>query len=405
MPPYIHREWRERGELKMKSLFITLVAFAALLLMPSLANAQSDQQTTAPPPISQPLVREGTLATKLADVLKVGTPANESEAESALTAVGIAPHNGWIADYPVTPDIAGELRNAISYAADTKAIAMSKDDALKAFEGVVQQYNLPAGTDTSGQAVNEPSGESYPDTTVISNYYYDQGPPVVTYYAPPPDYAYLYSWVPYPFWWWDFWFPGFFVLADFDFRIGGHGHGHGHGHDEFVSNHFRDHRTGRMSRIDPANRSHGGTFADRGGSQWSSPSGQRGAAAIVNSSRNLTAGRNNRTFIAPSRNGRTATLSSRKGTSVLHSGGRNTISTVRSGRTYGGSSNYYGGRSYNRPAYRSPYLGSRSFNSPSGGWRTFNKTSAGSRGFGATGGNRGPFGGGSGGSFGGGMRR
>lgn len=372
----------------MKSLFIRLFALVALVLTPVLVNAQADRQTTAPPPISQPLVREGTLATRLVEVLKVGTPANESEAESALTAVGIAPHNGWIADYPVTPDIAGELRNAISYAADTKAIAMSKNDALKAFEGVVQQYSLPVRTDTSGQAVNEPSGESYPDTTVVNNYYYDQGPPVVTYYAPPPDYAYLYSWVPYPFWWWDFWFPGFFVLADFDLRIGGHGHGHGHGHDEFVSNHFHDPRTGRMSRIDPANRSHGGTFADRGGSRWSSPAAQRGAAAIVNGSRNLTAGKNNRTFISTSRNGNTANLYSRNGTSVLRSGGRNTVSTVRSGRTYGGSSNYYGGRSFNHPAYRSSSFGSRSFNSPSGGWRTFNGTSAGSRA-----------------SFGGGMRR
>ena len=59
------------------------------------------------------------------------------------------------------------------------------------------------------------------EPTVIDNYYSDEGPPVVTYYAPPPDYAYLYAWDPFPFWCGGFWFPGYYVLNDFDFAFFG----------------------------------------------------------------------------------------------------------------------------------------------------------------------------------------
>ena len=58
-------------------------------------------------------------------------------------------------------------------------------------------------------------GDEYPPTE-IDNYYYDEGPPVVTYYPPPYDYGYLYAWDPFPFWWGGVWFPGFFILTDFD---------------------------------------------------------------------------------------------------------------------------------------------------------------------------------------------
>ena len=51
---------------------------------------------------------------------------------------------------------------------------------------------------------------------MIDNYYYDEGPPVVTYYPPPYDYGYLYAWDPFPFWWGGISYPGFFILTDFD---------------------------------------------------------------------------------------------------------------------------------------------------------------------------------------------
>ncbi|MDA8173965.1 MAG: hypothetical protein M0018_05150, partial [Nitrospiraceae bacterium] len=106
------------------------------------------------------------------------------------------------------------------------------------------------------------------------------GPPVVTYYAPPPDYAYLYTWVPYPFWWTNLWFPGFFVLGDFDIVVFDHFHHH---HREFISNHFRDPVTGRFFRIDPTNRSRGGFFPQRGARAFG-PSARRGAQSILNRS-------------------------------------------------------------------------------------------------------------------------
>jgi hypothetical protein len=52
--------------------------------------------------------------------------------------------------------------------------------------------------------------------TITIMYYYDEGPPVLTYCAPPPAYSYLYAWVPFPFWWAGFRFPGYYCLHDFD---------------------------------------------------------------------------------------------------------------------------------------------------------------------------------------------
>jgi hypothetical protein len=269
----------------MKKVFVTLAISIALVLTSAFANAQTDQPSTNPP-LSQPLVREGDFAIKLADSLRLGAAANETEAESALSTAGIAPRNGWIADYPITPDIVGELQAAVAEAADSGGLAMGKDEALNAFQDVIDQYNLNVKMDTSGHDTGDTSGAEYPDSGAMTNYYSDEGPPVVTYYAPPPDYAYLYTWVPYPFWWWNSWFPGFFVLVDFDKRVHHHRHERGHhGHDRSVSNHFRDPRTGNMVRIDPTNRFRGGTLPAGGGSRWSGPPAQRGARAIVNPGR------------------------------------------------------------------------------------------------------------------------
>jgi hypothetical protein len=260
--------------------------------MSGVAIAQSGQATAEKPPIAQPLVREGDFAVKLADALKLGTVTSESEAESILGSAGISPRNGWIADYPVTPDIIGELQTSVSEAASAGKLAMGKEEALKAVQDINTGFNLSIKTDTSIPGGGITSGTNYPEAPVINNYYYDQGPPVVTYYAPPPDYAYMYSWVPYPFWGWNFWYPGFYVLIDF--HVGGYGYGHGYGHGYgyghgehggYVSNHYRDIRTGGISRIDPVNRSRGGTLPERGGTSLSRPSAQSGAQAILNSSR------------------------------------------------------------------------------------------------------------------------
>ncbi|HSB06643.1 MAG TPA: hypothetical protein VLK23_15790 [Thermodesulfobacteriota bacterium] len=234
----------------MKKLLM-IIAFVSFLLAPFMAYAQSDR-TTGSPPVAQTLVREGDFAVKLADALKIGKPENEAEAESMLTSVGIAPRNGWIADYPVTPDIIGELETAIGEAADSNRLAMRKDEAIGTFNSVSTDLGLPVMADTTDKTAEytQPVDYSkYTDPAVINDYYYNEGPPVVTYYPPPWDYDYLYAWVPSPFWFSGFYFPGFFVLHDFDRIIVVNKHFH-----KRICNHAFDPRTRRFGRIDPETR-------------------------------------------------------------------------------------------------------------------------------------------------------
>jgi len=227
----------------MNKIFITVIT-VALFLLPLNLYAQSEQTSTGAPPISQALIPEGDFAVKLASALKLGTPDNEAQAEDMLTSAGIAPKNGWIANYPVTPNIVGELQNAVTAAADSNKLPMGKDEALKAFQGVSTELGLAVSPGGTGEYA-----ESQPQANPggIDNYYYEEGPPVVTYYPPPPDYDYLYAWVPYPFWCTGFFFPGFFVLHDFDtFVFVGHHH-----HHHRITNHFFNSRTHLVSRVDP----------------------------------------------------------------------------------------------------------------------------------------------------------
>ena len=261
----------------MKRVFSLLVA-GGLLLMPFAGLVQAQQ---APPPVAQTLVREGEFALKLADRLKMGSPGSEAEAESALASAGIAPRNGWIADYPITPDIAGELQDAIRQAADSKSLSLSRDEALIAFQDLIAEMGLSVVADTRGEVVqNDPSADygKYSNPDVINNYYYNEGPPVVTYYPPPWDYYYMYAWVPYPFWWSGFWFSGFFILNDFHRPI------YGHGGPCFVSNHYRDHRSHRVHTVDPVTRHNGRAFRGEGdlshGRGFRSAGARKGAASI-----------------------------------------------------------------------------------------------------------------------------
>ena len=143
---------------------------------------------------------------ELAEVLKIGEVKSEVEAENKLTSVGIAPKNGWIADYPVTPDIIGELRNAVGEAADSGKIAMKRKEAIKAFQ------DLMTSIESQSAGIEPPIGaQPYPEP------YYD--PYYYSYYYPYPYYygGYYYPY-PYPY------FSGGFVIRGF--RGGGHGCGH-----------------------------------------------------------------------------------------------------------------------------------------------------------------------------------
>lgn len=239
--------------------FISLVLTAMLmLLLPSVIVAQSEYAHAGQPPIGQPLIREGDFAVKLAGALSLGTSRDEVEAENQLSAAGITPKNGWIADYPVTPDIIDELYKAVHETASSGKIQLSVDLALQRFNDVVSQAGLPVDTQPGAKTESPelPAPPSYPNPAVINNYYQTEGPPAVTYYAPPPDYAYLYGWVPAPFWSFGFWFPGFFILHDFHRPL------FFADRTVFVSNHFRDFRHQRTIRLDPIARIRGNNIAD-----------------------------------------------------------------------------------------------------------------------------------------------
>jgi hypothetical protein len=222
-------------------------------------SAQSGETATQPPPIAQTLIREGDFAIKLAEALKIGQAKNEAEAESTLASAGIAPQNGWIADYPVTPDVIGELEKAVGEAADAKKLPIGKNEALKAFRTTAVELQLPIIAEVPDRYAESPSPTTSQSTepSVIDNYYYTEGPPVVTYYPPPWDYYYMYAWVPSPFWCSGFFFPGFFILRDFHRVI------FINKHACVITNHIRDHRTGRIFAIDPARRHAGSIFGGR----------------------------------------------------------------------------------------------------------------------------------------------
>ncbi len=217
-------------------------------------NTQPGKIATQPPPIGQNLVREGFFAVKLAQALELGSAQSEAEAESMLASAGIAPRNGWIADYPLTPDIIGELRNGVDAAVDSGQVAFSRDQANTAFEDLISEQALPIVAENEGLEEVDETPQNYGDDSnpqVINHYYYEQGPPIVTYYTPPADYGYLYSWVPFPFRCSGFWFRGFYVLRDF------HKVALVNGKPARFTNHTIDQKTRRFSIINPATRGSG----------------------------------------------------------------------------------------------------------------------------------------------------
>lgn len=233
----------------MKGSYMKFAGIAVallLILLPALPGAADN-----PPPVASPLVREGVFAVKLADAFGLGAGSDEILAESRLGELGISPRNGWIADYPVTPDIAGEIQQSIIEAADSSRLGMDREEALNLFYDVNMNLGLAVIPDAD-DSIRRSSSENYPPAAVVNNYYSSYGPPVVTYYAPPPGYMYLYGWVPFPFWYYGFWFPGFYVLHDFHYPVV-----YG-GRTCFVSNHHHDLRYHRSYVVDPVRRFHGG---------------------------------------------------------------------------------------------------------------------------------------------------
>jgi hypothetical protein len=342
----------------MKKILIIMTALA-LLLMPFTVYPQSDQKSAGVPPISQALVPEGDFALKLAAALQLGAPNDEAQAEDMLTSAGIAPKNGWIADYPVTPNIIGELQNSVATAADSKKLPMGKADALRAFQGLTTELVLAVSPGSAGEYTeNQPQ----PDGSVINNYYYEEGPPVVSYYPPPWDYDYLYAWVPYPFWCSGFFFPGFFILNDFDtFVFVGHHH-----HHVRITNHFFDPRTHTFGRVDPV--SHSWTNSSRT-TAFNSTANRNAASSIFKRSMNRTTfsrgTTGNHVSSFSTAHGRQGVATNNRGNTI---GGR-TFSNSRSFATGGTNHGMSGSfsRSFNAPSSRGSFSSGRSFSGFSGG--------------------------------------
>ena len=246
----------------MTRFFKTVLILSALLMTVPGGYARAGAKATVPaPPVGQPLVREGDFAVQLARALYPGTDENEADAERLLMSVGIAPENGWISDYPVTPDTVMALQHAVDAAADSGQLAVGKDEALHALLGIAGQFGLPlssaseASIPGSGPAAAGNSG----NPGAINAYYDANGPPVVTYYPPPPAYIYQYAWVPYPFWYGTYFFKGYYCLHDF-VRTVYIGPTAG-----ICTNHVRDPDTREIYIIDPTTRRRGEFYRiDRG---------------------------------------------------------------------------------------------------------------------------------------------
>jgi hypothetical protein len=122
-----------------------------------------------------------------------------------------------------------------------------------------------------------------PNPEDINNYYFVQGPPLVTYYAPPDPYYYLYSWVPYPFWSTGFYFPGFFVLNNFHRQV------FYNRHPYFVTHHVGAGAFSHPLSVGPVNRAWPGHMMANGMAhpRWfSTPNAQASARAIATINQN-----------------------------------------------------------------------------------------------------------------------
>ena len=291
-----------------------ILVAAGLVLTPYTGSVSAQSSTSERPPIEQPLVSEGEFALELATALNLISSHDEAAAEDALTAISITPRNGWISDYPMTPDIIAEVRESTARSASSGSLSISEADAASTVDNVSIAMNLPievAGEKYANES--SPSSEYQSSSTApppeVSEYeapadveeYYDQyGPPIVSYYTPPSNYGYLYAWVPWPFRWGGFGFGGFFILQDFD------RHDHNHRFSNHVSN-----ANGTVSRVNAVTRATGtgtrssSTVAGASRSTQSSPLGsanaQAGARAIMNHAQTMSQGaaQGNRVYAPP----------------------------------------------------------------------------------------------------------
>lgn len=198
-----------------------LIVFALLagMLLPApgaAAETSYDERFIAPTILSQ-----GEFALHLARSLEIpmADPAGQEEAMHALAALGIEPLDGWAAvDAPMTPQLVGELRHAVTNAAAAGRLQGDPAAALAAFTELIADLGLPLPAEQppayAGDPVRRPGYATYCDRAALDYYYGAVGVPYYTYCPPPPSYYYMYSWVPSHFYWHGFFFSGFFVIRD-----------------------------------------------------------------------------------------------------------------------------------------------------------------------------------------------
>jgi len=263
-------------------MYVIIVA-VSLVLTPFAPLVNAETGSSAPPPIQQPLVREGDFAVKLANALNLTPSTDEAAAENDLFSISIAPRNGWISDYPMTPDVIAEIRDSTGRAASSGNLQMSETDAVRVVDTVITDMDLPVAVTGETNYASAENAAPPADTGLyseepayIADYYDEYGPPIVSYYPPPWDYYWLYDWIPWPFWWGGLGFGGFFVLADFD--VYHHGH--------HFSNHFRG-PNGNWRMVDPVTRSAGRAVSSplvtqTNGARLNAPANRQAASALVN---------------------------------------------------------------------------------------------------------------------------
>lgn len=319
----------------MKNLLTILMA-AGLLLYPFAAlpedyGSQSSKKQQIPP-VAQTLVREGDFAIKLAAKLDLGLPEEEASAEEMLAAAGVVPSNGWLSDYPVTPEILGQLQDAITRSGSEGKLSMTAEEATRVLYSLVNELNLPVPADqfpASGR--NNPQAPAQASNpAVINNYYSQEGPPIITYYPPPYDYAYLYAWVPYPSFWSGFWFPGFFICNNFTATVFvSHPFRHdGFGRHRLVTNRIIDPVSRRVAFVDPVTRLGGGAVQPR--TVLRSESGGR-FNNLAEFRKESAAGRDRRSVVAAdSPRGFASTADQRSALNIYSRGGEKNFDRQRS---------------------------------------------------------------------------
>jgi hypothetical protein len=228
---------------------LIIVLGLVFLCSPGFLKAQYVSQVpVSPPPIEAQFVRQGDFAAALAYTLSVTDGRNQAEAEDRLASLGIAPRNVWISDDPVTPDVIADLEAATRNAADTNRLPLSRNEALGRFIRVVEESGIAIspGAEAAGYVSSGPV--IYPDQPYITDYYVSEGPPVITYYEPPPAYYDLYSWIPCPFWYGGVTFSGYYILTDH----------HRRGHHEGHTSNYRQDGTGYHRPVGQDHRYNGG---------------------------------------------------------------------------------------------------------------------------------------------------